>query len=125
MSTKEKLVTFARMITRAAMIRKAVSETEANFVGCEVLERLMCDPDAPTGQFEIAVITAVEWDNTVFAPGGAVGDWCIKIRYISNGYETWTNQSALTLTGTKYDDAGAAVIQAAHDAQMRMEVSHE
>ncbi len=119
----EKLVTFARLILRAETIRKAQTETADDFVGCEVLEQ------SPSGAYIVAVITDIWWESAAlpanWQKGQPQGDWMIKIRYIASGHESWTSQEVLTLTGTKYDDAGAAVIQAARDAQKRMVVSHE
>ena len=120
MSAKEKFVTFARLVLGRKAITDAI-ESAADFVGCEVLEQ-------SPGGLAIAIITDVQWDSTVLPAnwriGQSQGDWCIKIRYIANGHETWTSQSDLQLTGTRYGNI-EAVIQRAHDTQMRMEVSHE
>jgi len=129
MSKVENLVTFARLILGRKAIVEAF-ESAQDFVGCEVLNRLNIpvSPDSK-GVFALAVITDIRWDSSVlpvnWQKGQPEGDWMIEIRYIATGWKYWTDQSALILTGTKYDDAGAAVIQAAHKAQMRMEVSHE
>jgi hypothetical protein len=118
MSAKEKLVTFARLILGRKAIIEAI-ESVQDFVGCEVLEQ------APTG-LAVAIITQVEWDSTVlpagWQKGQPQGDWIIKIRYIATGWESWTNQSDLMLTGTRYEDI-EAVMQQAHKTQKRMAVA--
>lgn len=123
MKSIQNFVTFALARFRAQTIRKMQADTAADFVGCEVLER------EPGGAYSVAVITEIEWDKSVlpvgWQKGQPGGDWCIKVRYIATGWEGWTSQDALTLTGTKYDDAGAAIIQHAHNVQMQMEMNHE
>ena len=120
MSAKERFVTFARLMLGRKAITEAI-ESAQDFVGCEVLEQ------SPAG-LAVAVITQVEWDSTVlpagWQKGQPQGDWCIKIRYIATGWEGWTNQSDLMLTGTRYDDI-EAVLQAARHVQMQMAANHE
>lgn len=100
--TKEKLVTFARAIIRAQSIREAQTATADDYTGCEVIEQF------PSGSHAVAIITHIVWEQSVIDPKtGLSGDWMIGIRYLHDGSQAWVGQTALTLTGERYENIDA------------------
>ena len=83
----------------AAIIRR----TRKSYIGYEVLETL------PSGKEQLGVIVSMQWDDTVYTKDGQLGDWCVLVRVIATGWQSWTGASVLTLTGRVYESPDEAV----------------
>lgn len=88
---------FKRQASYQARLMRAF---EKQYLHCEVIEQL------PNGAFAVADIVAMSWEKTLWNPVEECnGDWCFRIRYVADGYESETSPHALTLTGRKFEVA--------------------
>lgn len=97
----EPIKQLVKLATRAQQIDSLIAETEQDYIGAEVLEH------HPSGSYSVAVITAIEWDQSILRyEDGQVkeGDWIIQIKYLATGWSGWTGEKSLTLTEIKYTD---------------------
>lgn len=86
----------------ARRVSRFMHRIQKKYQGCEVI-------DTSLSWDNVAVIVKMEWNESVYNPIECCdGDWVVAIRYLHNGYQTWTSTNVLELTGNHYADVDAA-----------------